>query len=302
MSATRLIFQGLRDMRLHPLAHCLAWCAVTLVVFLAGLFLLALSTVNGAFSASRGEVAVQIYWRPGIDVNFVRTQWHDLKSSPWLGSMETYTPQEALEALTRRLALDSAASPGGDATALSPGDAAEAAPLLPPTALLTFSPRVPDPDQWALELRAHLATLPGVERVETSPLRDELGQLWRAASRWLIWPAVAFLCLILGLVVGTTVRLTLASRQAEISILQLVGATNGYIRLPLVTAGMLLGALGGASGLGLLVLAQGQVAPLLAGPPLSLDLLLPPREQMALLVAVPAFTGMISAWLAVRRG
>ncbi len=296
-----LLIRGARDMRLHPLAHWLAYSAVTLVVFLAGLFLMALSTVNGALSASRGEVMVQIYWRPDIDVNFVRAQWQDLSQSAWLASMETYTPEEALAALTQRLDREAAQGPGGAPSSFTPEDAERAGPLLPPTALLTFAPRVPDPDKWGAELRAHLSTLPGVERVEASPLRDELGRLWRGVSRWLIWPVVAFLCLMLGLVVGNTVRLTLATRQAEIGILQLAGATSGYIRLPLVSAGVLLGLLGGVSGLALLWVARHYLAPLFAIPPLSLDLLFPPSIQTRLLVGVPALTGALSAWLAVRR-
>jgi cell division transport system permease protein len=167
--------------------------------------------------------------------------------------------------------------------------------------LLTFTPRVADPDKWSEELRAHLATLPGVERVEASPLRDELGRLWRGAGQMIIWPMVAFLCLMLGLVVGNTVRLTFISRQAEIDILRLVGATNWYIRLPLVSTGVLLGALGGGSGLALLWIARHFFAPLFAGPPLNMELFFPPAVQSGLLILVPALTGAVSAWLAVRR-
>ncbi len=297
-----LLVRGARDMRLHPLAHWLAYSAVTLVVFLAGIFLVALSTVDGALSASRGEVMAQVYWRPGIDINFVRAQWQEISQSAWLASMETYTPEEALAALTRRLDREASEGPGGAVSSFTPEDAERAGPLLPPTALLTFAPRVPDPDKWGADLRAHLSTLPGVERVEASPLLDELGRLWRGVSRWLIWPVVVFLCLMLGLVVGNTVRLTLATRQSEIGILQLVGATSGYIRLPLVSAGVLLGVLGGVSGVALLWVARHYSAPLFAMPPLSLDLLFPPPLHVCLLVAVPALTGALSAWLAVRRG
>jgi len=302
MIGLRLAVQGLRDMRLHPLAHWLAYSAVTLVVFLAALFLFALSTINGMFSASRGEVMVQVYWHPGVDLDFVRTQWQDLSQVPWLVELQTYTPDEALAALTNRLERNAAGLPGVRGQAPGPEEAERAGPLLPPTALMTFAPRVADPDQWTTDMRAHLATLPGIERVESSPLRDELGRLWRSASRWLIWPVVAFLCLVLGLVVGSTVRLTLVSRQAEIGILQLVGATGSYIRIPLITSGLLLGCLGGLSGLGLLRLAHHYAAPLFAGPPLFIELFFPHPAHIALLVAVPGLMGVAGSWLAVRRG
>jgi cell division protein FtsX len=93
----------------------------------------------------------------------------------------------------------------------------------------------------------------------------------------------------------------LVTRQAEIGILQLVGATSGYILLPLVSSGMLLGVLGGLSGLGLLWVACQYLTPLFAVPPLSLILLFPPAFQAWLLVIVPGLTGALSAWFAVRR-
>jgi len=53
------------------------------------------------------------------------------------------------------------------------------------------------------------------------------------------------LFLVTALIVSNTIRLTLHARRREIRIMQLVGATNWFIRLPLVLEGMILGAAGG---------------------------------------------------------
>ncbi len=289
----RLLGRGVADLFLHPWAQLLSMAAVTLVVFLSGLFLMALATVDAELSASRGETVYQVYWRPGTDMAHVRGQWEELRHLPWLASLETYSPDEALDALARRMGETGAV--GGPDIGFLSGKSP-----LPPTALLTFAPREAEPEKWAADTLAYLKALSGVERVAASPLRDELGKAWRSASRFVIWPTVGFLGVVLALVVGNTVRLTLSTRREEIEILQLVGARNWYIRLPLVVAGALQGLLGGGLACLLLLLMHWRFRTALNVPPLLLELRLPPPEQAALLLAVPVLMGILGSWIAVR--
>jgi cell division transport system permease protein len=291
----RLLGRGVADLFLHPWAQLLSMAAVTLVVFLSGLFLMALATVDAELSASRGETVYQVYWRPGTDMAHVRGQWEELRHMPWLASLETYSPDEALDALARRMGETGGGPPNG----LDIGFLSGKSPL-PPTALLTFAPREAEPEKWAADTRDFLTAMPGVERVAASPLRDELGKAWRSASRFVIWPTVGFLGVVLALVVGNTVRLTLSTRREEIEILQLVGARNWYIRLPLVVAGALQGLLGGGLACLLLLLMHWRFRTALNVPPLLLELRLPPPEQAALLLAVPVLMGILGSWIAVR--
>lgn len=290
----RLLGRGVADLFLHPWAQLLSMAAVTLVVFLSGLLLMALATVDAELSASRGETVYQVYWRPGTDMAHVRGQWEELRHMPWLASLETYSPDEALTALARRMG-----ETGGQATGLDMGFLSGKSPL-PPTALLTFAPREADPEKWTAETQDFLKAMPGVERVAASPLRDELGKAWRSASRFVIWPTVGFLGVVLALVVGNTVRLTLSTRREEIEILQLVGARNGYIRLPLMVAGALQGLLGSGLACLLLLVVHWRYRTALNVPPLLLELRLPPPEQAALLLAVPVLMGILGSWIAVR--
>lgn len=292
----RLLGRGVADLFLHPWAQLLSMAAVTLVVFLSGLFLMALATVDAELSASRGETVYQVYWRPGTDMAHVRGQWEELRHMPWLASLETYSPDEALDALARRM---SETGTGGSGNEPDMGFLSGKSPL-PPTALLTFAPREADPEKWAADTQSFLKAMPGVERVAASPLRDELGKAWRSASRFVIWPTVGFLGVVLALVVGNTVRLTLSTRREEIEILQLVGARNWYIRLPLVVAGALQGLLGGGLASLLLLVVHWRFRTALNVPPLLLELRLPPPEQAALLLAVPVLMGILGSWIAVR--
>ena len=55
-------------------------------------------------------------------------------------------------------------------------------------------------------------------------------------------------------IMTNTIKLATFTRREEIAILRMVGATNGFIRLPFVVEGLVLGALGGAVAYGLVAL------------------------------------------------
>lgn len=292
----RLVLQGLRDLGLNPWAQLLTLAAVSLVAFLSGLFLMALVTLNHQLGTVRGETVFQVYWRPGTEISAVKEQWESMKHLPGYMQIKTYTPEEALRSLSARLGR----------TVRGPGSLAKSFPALgensplPATALITFLPNENNFDQWVSEVTDYLKGLPGVDRVAATPLRDELGHAWRQISHYVMWPSIAFLCMVLALVVGNTIRLALVSRAQEIEILKLVGAFSWYIRLPLVVGGAAQGFLGGCFALTLLHFVHSHIKNVLNFPPLMMEIQFLPIEIAALLVIVPAAMGAIGSWTAVK--
>ena len=51
-------------------------------------------------------------------------------------------------------------------------------------------------------------------------------------------------------IISNTIKLTVYSRRLEISIMKSVGATNGFVRLPFVVEGIILGVISGVASLG----------------------------------------------------
>ena len=293
----RLSFQGIRDLGLYPWAQVLTLAAVTLVAFLSGLFLMALVTLNHQLGTVRGETAFQVYWKPGTDIVQVKEQWETLKGVAGFSHIRTFTPEEALHSLSIRLGrTDRAGNSLGKLFPLL----TENSPL-PPTALITFTPEDDNFDTWLAQSTKSLESLPGVERVAATPLRDELGRAWRKISHYVMWPSIAFLCLVLALVVGNTIRLSLVSRAQEIEILRLVGAYTWYIRLPLVVGGMAQGMLGGCFALALLHFMHSHIRHVLNFPPLLMEIRFLPIEIAALLVVVPMLMGFVGSWMAVQK-
>lgn len=292
----RLIRQGLRDMGLNPWALMLTLAAVSLVAFLAGLFLMALTSLNHHLGTVRGETVFQVYWRSGMEIAAVREQWDGIRHVPGFSHIRTFTPEEALRTLGARLGR----SPrGANSLAKTFPTLADKSPL-PATALVTFMPDEADFDRWMKEVTEYLKGLPGVERVAATPLRDELGQAWRKISHYVMWPSIGFLCLVLALVVGNTIRLSLVSRAQEIEILRLVGAFTWYIRLPLVVSGAAQGFLGGCFALTLLRFVHVHIRDALNFPPLMIEIQFLPPGLVILLLLVPTLMGVLGSWTAVK--
>ena len=288
---TRLVLQGLKDARHHPLSQLMTLGAVGLMVFLAGLFLIFLNTLDSQLAAEQGEVVIQVYWRNNTDSNVLRGQWEEISHLPGLAKWQTYTPEEALNTLAGRLQQ----SAGVDVTGLAGKNP------LPPTAIMHFMPADGDQAKWREETLRYLEKLPGVAKVQVNPLREEVARAWREISRKIMLPAICMLSGILALVVGNTVRLSLISRRTEIEILQLVGARNWYIRMPLITTGALSGLIGSLIGMALLRLVYWRLESL-SIPPLLAEFKFLSIWQGILLVLIPIAMSIIGSWAAVRAG
>jgi len=112
---------------------------------------------------------------------------------------------------------------------------------------------------------------------------------------------IVLLSISAAIVIANTIRLTVFARRREIAIMQLVGATNMYIRMPFIAEGMLAGMLGAALAIGVLALAEHQIVPKLAT---TLAFVTFPVNETTLaleLLGVGAAVGLIAAWLSVGR-
>lgn len=290
----RLLKQGLLDFSINPWAQLLTLSAVVMVSFLVGLFLMAITTLDNQLSTVSGETSFQVYWRPGQNLDEVRAQWQELRHLPGFLHARTYTPEQALKEMEGRL---------GRGMTRNLSFLGDNNPL-PATALLTFSPGQVDEkdyEAWFNETRKHLWSLAGVEQVSVTPLRDGLGQAWNKVNSFVVRPAIIFLTLLLGLVVGNTVRLALLGKSNEVEILQMVGAFNWYIRLPLLACGAIQGLVGSGLALVILRIIHLQIRDVLNFPPLLLQIRFLEPEVVLLMLAVSTLMGIIGGWVGIRR-
>lgn len=283
----RLIRQGVRDLLRRPWPLALTVAAVTVTVYLGGLFALALGTLDDQFLRQQGQAEFQVYWRPGTDPDLVARQWTWMRALPYLAELRTFTPAQALEVMRQSL------GPDADLSALAGRNP------LPPTALLHFRLPAGEPG-YARALYDRLTAVEGVAEVRFNPLQVDLAQSFGLVSRRAVWPLAGVLVLLVGLVVGNTVRLSLLRRREEVEILHLVGARDWYIRLPLLAGAGWIGAVGSLLAVGLLKGTQAVVADVLNVPPLWIRVPFLSAGTVTALVAAAVAVSVAAGFLAAR--
>ena len=117
---------------------------------------------------------------------------------------------------------------------------------------------------------------------------------------------IAVLLAVSLLIISNTVKLAMYDRRDEIAIMKMVGATNGFIRLPFVVEGFTLGMLGAALAFGLewvmynaMVVKIGEVDALRLFQFVPFDELLIP--MIATFAATGLFVGIVGSWTAIRK-
>ena len=285
-----LFKQGIRDIFRTPWALCLTIAAVSLVAFLAGMFLMLVNTLEDQILRRQAEVQFQIYWHHGADLEKVRDAWRTMEELPGLVSSKTFTPDAGLDVLAQAFK---------DQVDL--GEFRKASPL-PPTALLTFTLPSENQTGWADSMLGRLQALPLVDKVHYNPLRIDVIHSWMRVSNAMFWPVICFLILVVGLVVGNTIKLALFQRRDEIEILRLVGASRLYIRFPLIVGGAVQGLLGGLLALGLLGLVHMGLQDMLYFPPLWIEVPFLSLEEILGMLGMLMFVGTISSFVAVKEG
>ena len=93
-----------------------------------------------------------------------------------------------------------------------------------------------------------LESVPGVARVRAHQEYDDTFVKIRNIVSGVALVLMAILVFVSMFIMSNTIKLATFSRREEIAIMKMVGASNGFIRLPFVVEGLVLGLLGGGLG------------------------------------------------------
>ncbi|MDP9228724.1 MAG: FtsX-like permease family protein, partial [Actinomycetota bacterium] len=88
--------------------------------------------------------------------------------------------------------------------------------------------------------------------------RDEANTISKVTGA-LKWGLTIVAVMLLGaslLLVGNTIRLSIYARRREVEVMQLVGATNWFIRWPFVVEGLVCGLIGGLTAIAVLFIGK----------------------------------------------
>lgn len=234
--------RALRGMKGDFRAHLLSIFSVGVAFVCLVSTLLVWVNVNHIHQRWESVGRLSVYLKAGADSEQVRELEQALRASEGIVSVR-YVSSEAAR---RELLHD---------------DPDEVLAKLPEQAFpASFELEVAEPVvgvQQKQRLNAQLQSLPSVETVETyESYAKKLGSA--LASGTAAASILAFVVLLAVIsVVASTMRLSLQRRQMEVEVLRLVGATNDYVRRPLLVEGMTQGAAGALFAIALVALLYG---------------------------------------------
>ena len=156
------------------------------------------------------------------------------------------------------------------------------------------------------ETDLQLQSIPGVANTSAAYELAEGFSTVQDVLHIVSYAVIAVLLVVSLLIISNTVKLAMYDRRDEIAIMKMVGATNGFIRLPFVVEGFTLGMLGATLAFGLeWVMYDALVARIAEADSLKLFNFVPFQELLIPMVvtfaAAGMFVGIVGSWSSIRR-
>ena len=259
---------------------------VAVTIVLLGAFLFVRATLAGVGTDLLSQIEISVYTTADATAKQIATIESTLRADPRVASVEFIPKKQGLIEMKDRVKGEIDMS------------------------LLTENPL---PDKLRIKVKApetvaavaaSAQKMPGVANAVFG--QDLVARMLRLGSvlRGVGIGVIVVFVLVAGIIISNTIRLTVFARRREIAIMQLVGATNTYIRMPFICEGLLDGVLGAVIALALLAIAKSTLWPRLleALPWSSLGTVRVDGTAMALeLLLVGALVGAIASWISVGR-
>lgn len=208
-------------------------------LILLGTLLIFVANLDHLLARETGKAQVTVFFKPGTDIEVVLKRIREMRRYPEVAEVR-YVPKEEI---FQRVFKGKSRTP----ELLKELKFPEAAEIRTHRA------------EEGKAVAARVTRMPEVLRVNYgAALVDRLLAVKRAVNLGGLG-AVLLFALAALLTVSNTIHLTITAREAEISIMQLVGATAWYIKIPFLLEGMAHGLFGALLALGGLVVGYGRV-------------------------------------------
>jgi len=221
--------EALIGFRRSPLLSFLSVTTIAFSLFAFGLFSLVALNLRQALDQVEERVEIRAFVADGTSVEEIAAAMGDIGAFPEVARAEYVSPEQALVRARAELnefddVFEGVTLPASIEVRLKPGSR-------DPSTVSAVARRV----QW----------YPFVDDVRYG--EEWVGKLYRmrniatlvGLALGLAFGAVAVI------IIGATIRMTVLARAKEISIMRLVGATDGFVRRPFLIEGFLKGVLGG---------------------------------------------------------
>lgn len=230
--------------RRAPLLSALSVMTIAFSLFSLGLFVLVAVNIRDALQQVEERVEIRAYIADGTPVEALAAALGDIGAFPEVARAEGISQEGALERARAEL---------GEFR-----DVFDAA-FLPASIEVRLKPGFRDPETVSA-VAARIRTYPFVDDVRFGEeWVRKLYNIRNLATAAGIILGVAFAAVAI-IIIGATIRMAVLARGREISIMRLVGATDGFIRRPFLLEGLAKGVLGGILALALTYFAHSLIS------------------------------------------
>jgi cell division transport system permease protein len=274
-----------------PFVHLISIAALCLSLVSFGLARIAAAQFSALLQSLGGEVEMTVYLAPDAPPEKV-AELEQALTARSEGSVRRVSPAEALATLQQQLGDDGRALDGLGENPLPPSLEVQVAPSLRTKESLR-------------EMAQRVSALPFVTGVDYGAEALERLQMIQEVFSLAAWLVFGIVFLTTVVIVSATLQLAIFARREEIEIQKLVGATDGFVRIPFLLEGLTQGVV--AAVLALTVLGvfslllnserAGALAFLRTAQGFSFD-----AKRLGFeLVTLGALLGLLGSFIAVRR-
>ena len=231
--------EALVNIRLNRTTTVIAVATTAFTLACFGVFLLLYLNLRAVATSLQSDFKVVVYVQEGIPPQGITELQGLLKADPGVQGVSYVSKEQALADFRAQFPTESYLLQGLGGNPL------------PASFVVSLGPSLRSPDavrRWAERMKA----APGVDQVQYS--RDWIDNLTTIVG-YLELAAVgigAVLSAASVTIIASTIRLTLYARREEIEIMRLIGATGGFIKIPYLIEGAMLGVMGSAVSLAIL--------------------------------------------------
>jgi len=206
----------------------LSVATITISIFILGLFLILFSNLNGFLSKLDDQVQLIVYLNDSINSSERAVLEDIISKSPFVKSMTKVSKKIAWEEFQSNISEN-----------LKPLLDIKFNPL-PASYKIQFHEADSRLDHIR-ELSEKLKAKTGIESVEYGQEWIEKFEKFMFFSRLFLFAMGGLLCFGLIVIISNTIRLSIYSRQDEIELMLLIGATPSFVKVPFLLEGMLQG-------------------------------------------------------------
>lgn len=274
----------------QPFASIMTWLVIAIALTLPGAVWMTFDNLTQLSSRFQQSGSISVYLMPGTREDIATTLQNALQAEDSVAKVSYISAEQALSEFRRSSGL-------GDALDLLPDNP------LPGVIMLEPDLRAAPADVKAMIARAEQD--PAVDAVVMDDAWLNRLEALIALSQRVVWVVSVLLGISIVLIVGNTIRMSIANRVDEIRVMKLVGATDAWVRRPFLYTGLWYGMIGGLISWLLLILGW----LLISGPVRNLASLYgsefdlhPLSAAVALILLFSAmFLGWAGAWWSVVR-